>query len=101
MIIYPCWFPNYENNKYVPADYKIANIIKYLWSKKIIAGGWDQPKYIINKINNKGFITLKSKTDNQKDTIEELIKMFGEDNRLYKESIIRTIKRSKRSRCKK
>ena len=70
---FPSWFPNYENNKYIPADYKIANIIKYLWSKKIVTLGWNQPN---NKKNIEGFITLNPK----KDTIEELIKIFGEDN---------------------
>jgi hypothetical protein len=81
---FPRWYPNDDNEilhgKYVPADYKISNLIKYLWSKKIITFGWNEPLYKKDIKNNEGFITLDHKTYDKKDTIEELKKIFDEKN---------------------
>jgi hypothetical protein len=83
---FPHWYPNdYVDNeilhgKYVPVDYKISNVIKYLWSKKIITMGCDEPFYIKNKYNVHGFISFNHKTYDKKDTIEELKKIFDEKN---------------------
>jgi hypothetical protein len=70
---FPSWYPN-DYGKYVPADYKISNIIKYLWTKKIITLGWNQPDYILHKKNYASYIVLEHKT------IDEIIKLFGENN---------------------
>ena len=42
--------------------------------------GWNQPLYKKDIKNNEGFITLDHKTADKKDTIEEIIKIFGEKN---------------------
>ena len=76
---FPRWYP-ILHGKYVPVDYKISNVIKYLWSKKIITMGCDEPYYIKNKKNVEGFITFDHKTYDKKDTIEELKKIFDEKN---------------------
>ena len=44
--------------KYIPADYQLANLIKFLWKKKIIMGNWNQPK---NKFGDIGSIRLRIK----------------------------------------
>ena len=66
-----------RNNKYVPVDYQLANLIKFLWKKKIITLHWSQPK---NKYGNIGSIDMKLKTLNNKNVIDILLKLFGEKN---------------------
>ena len=65
-------------NLYVPADYKLANIIKYLWSFNIITCGWDQGVVRFDGIDSPGFISMNHKTTNGKDVLPILIKIFGE-----------------------
>ena len=64
---------------YVPADYKLTNIIKYLWKKNIITMGWGQGLFFDNQ-DYPGFITMEHKTTNGKDVLPILIKIFGEKN---------------------
>jgi hypothetical protein len=72
-------FPKSLQGKYVPVDYKLYNLIRFLWRKKIITMGWDQGvirKY--NKLDYSGFITMKHKTADKKNVLPILKKMFGE-----------------------
>ena len=52
LLRYPKWINNYQtiklniNRKYVPADYQLANLIKFFWKNKIITLHWNQPKII-------------------------------------------------------
>lgn len=58
--------------KYIPADYQLANLIKFLWKKKIIMGNWNQPK---NKFGDIGSIQFENKN-----VIDIIIELFGENN---------------------
>ena len=58
--------------KYIPADYQLANLIKFLWKKKIIMGNWNQPK---NKFGDIGSIQIENKN-----VIDIIIELFGENN---------------------
>jgi hypothetical protein len=92
LLRYPKWMPNNKkklykldrNKKYVPADYQLANFIKFLWKKKIITFHWNQPK---NKFGNIGSIDVKKKTLNNKNVIDILLKLFGEKNIIIYNSI--------------
>lgn len=72
-------FPKSLQGKYVPVDYKLYNLIRFLWRKKIITMGWDQGIiFEYNKSDCAGFITMKHKTADKKNVIPILEKMFGE-----------------------
>ena len=58
--------------KYIPADYQLANLIKFLWKKKIIMDNWNQPK---NKFGGIGSIQFENKN-----VIDIIIELFGENN---------------------
>ena len=57
LLKYPKTFPTNLRNKYIPADFEIANIIKVLWKNKIITLGWDQG-FVHNKYSSPGFISV-------------------------------------------
>ena len=61
--------------KYIPADYQLANLIKFLWKKKIIMFHWNQPK---NKFGGIGSIDCYKNTLNREDVVDIFIKLFGE-----------------------
>ncbi len=61
--------------EYVPADAKIAAIIKKLWENGIITEGWDQGS---NKYKELGFIILKYKTTKNKSAKFILEELFGD-----------------------
>jgi hypothetical protein len=63
--------------KYIPADYQLANLIKFLWKKKMIMGNWNQPK---NKFGGIGSIQCENNTLSDKKVIDIIIELFGEDN---------------------
>ena len=63
--------------KYIPADYQLANLIKFLWKKKIIMFHWNQPK---NKFGGIGSIDCYKNTLNREDVVDIFIKLFGEYN---------------------
>jgi hypothetical protein len=76
----PQWFKKYYNIptiNYIPADYQLANLIKFLFKKRIITIQWNQPK---NNFSNFGTISVKSKTLNNKNVIDILLNLFGEKN---------------------
>ena len=83
LLRYPKWVLNntiYKssiNRKYVPADYQLANFIKFLWKTKIITLHWNQPK---NKFGGIGSIELKKRTLNNKNVIDIFVKLFGDKN---------------------
>ena len=107
MLKFPSYFPvrihgKYIKGKYVPVDWKLANIIKILWKNKIITYGWDQGYK--TKINNKiyqdnGFIAVGNINIDGKDTVKILQKILG--NRKLK--IFNYIENSKLNKniCKK
>lgn len=76
LLKYPKTFPTDIRNKYVPADYEIANIIKALWKQKIITLGWDAG-FSNKKHDYPGFITMAHRTTDMKDVIPILKKLFG------------------------
>ena len=61
--------------KYIPADYQLANLIKFLWKNKIITFHWNQPK---NKFGGIGSIDCYKNTLNGEDVVDIFIKLFGE-----------------------
>lgn len=61
-----------EKYKHIPIDYKLTNLIKFLWKHKIITGGWDET-------NNNFFITVLHKTADNKNTIKLLYDLLGLD----------------------
>jgi hypothetical protein len=63
--------------KYIPADYQLANLIKFLWKKKIIMFNWNQPK---NKFGGIGSIQCENNTLSDKKVIDIIIELFGENN---------------------
>ena len=67
------WLIGKSKKKYIPADYQLANLIKFLWKKKIITFHWNQPK---NKFGGIGSIDCY-KGEN---VVEIFIKLFGEYN---------------------
>ena len=69
----PKWLIGKSKKKYIPADYQLANLIKFLWKKKIITFHWNQPK---NKFGGIGSIDCY-KGEN---VVEIFIKLFGENN---------------------
>ena len=72
----PKWL-NQTNKKYVPADYQLANLIEYLWKKKIILFHWNQPK---NKFGGVGSIDCYKNTLYGKNVIDIFIELFGEND---------------------
>jgi adenylate kinase family enzyme len=83
LLRYPKWINNYQtiklniNRKYVPADYQLANLIKFFWKNKIITLHWNQPK---NKFGGIGSIDVKKRTLNNKNVIDIFVKLFGDKN---------------------
>lgn len=63
--------------KEFPCDFKVANLIKYLWNNGITTFGSNQPTDIINDI---GFITFNTLTVDGNKSILLLIKIFGREN---------------------
>ena len=63
--------------RYIPADYQLANLIKFLWKKKIIMFHWNQPK---NKFGGIGSIQFENNTFDGKNVIDIIIELFGENN---------------------
>ena len=61
--------------KYIPADYQLANLIKFLWKKKIIMFHWNQPK---NKFGGIGSIDCYKNTFDGKNVVDIFIELFGE-----------------------
>ena len=78
LLKYPKTFPTNIRGKYVPADYELANIIKFLWKKKIITLGWDSG-YSHNKIDTSGFISTSHLTIDNKSVVDIFIKLFGKN----------------------
>ena len=72
----PKWL-NKTNKKYVPADYQLANLIEFLWKKKIILSHWNQPK---NKFGGVGSIDCYKNTLYGKNVIDIFIELFGEND---------------------
>ena len=66
-----------NTKKYIPADYQLANLIKFLWKNKIITFHWNQPK---NKFGGIGSIDCYKNTLNREDVVDIFIKLFGEYN---------------------
>lgn len=64
-----------NTKKYIPADYQLANLIKFLWKKKIITFHWNQPK---NKFGGIGSIDCYKNTLNREDVVDIFIELFGE-----------------------
>ena len=84
LLRYPKWMANntiidksYINRKYVPADYQLANLIKFFWKNKIIIFNSNQPK---NKFGGIGSIHVKKRTLNNKNVIDIFVKLFGDKN---------------------
>ena len=67
----PKWLIGKSKKKYIPADYQLANLIKFLWKKKIITFHWNQPK---NKFGGIGSIDCYK----GEDVVDIFIKLFGE-----------------------
>lgn len=84
ILTYPKSFPSDIKGRDVPVDYILSNLVKYLWKKKIITGGWDKGLEVndkkIKKYNHPAFITMDHKTNNGKDVMPILEKMFGKRN---------------------
>jgi len=76
LLTIPKWL-NQTNKKYVPADYQLANLIEYLWKKKIILFHWNQPK---NKFGGVGSIDCYKNTLYGKNVIDIFIELFGEND---------------------
>lgn len=64
-----------NTKKYIPADYQLSNLIKFLWKKKIITFHWNQPK---NKFGGIGSIDCYKNTFNGEDVVDIFIELFGE-----------------------
>nr|QBK88383.1 MAG: hypothetical protein LCMiAC01_00470 [Mimivirus LCMiAC01] len=64
-----------HKDNYVPCDASLKNIVLYFWSKNFITLGWDEPYKL-----NTGFISFEFKTSDDKNTSNELLKLFGSDN---------------------
>jgi len=73
----PKWQIKKSKKKYIPADYQLANLIKFLWKKKIIMFNWNQPK---NKFGGIGSIQFENNTFDGKNVIDIIIELFGENN---------------------
>jgi len=73
----PKWLIGKSKKKYIPADYQLANLIKFLWKKKIITFHWNQPK---NKFGGIGSIQFENNTFDGKNVIDIIIELFGENN---------------------
>tara|TARA_Y100000389_G_scaffold149349_1_gene148636 strand:- start:735 stop:1436 length:702 start_codon:yes stop_codon:yes gene_type:complete len=74
---------NYSNDiagKYVPVDWKLTNIIKFLWEHEIITCLWDQGFIRKDKIDINGYITIKYTTNDDINVIPLLIKLFTQNN---------------------
>ena len=71
----PKWLIGKSKKKYIPADYQLANLIKFLWKKKIIMFNWNQPK---NKFGGIGSISCDKNTLNGEDVVDIFIELFGE-----------------------
>ena len=69
--------PPFEEKEF-PCDYKIANLIKYLWNNGITTFGSNQPTD--NIINDIGFISFNTLTLDGDQSISKLIKIFGREN---------------------
>ena len=90
---YPWQLNNYilvkdpYSNKIYPADYQLANIIKYLLQKGFRTIQWNQPNSIFNNrkigcIDVKKYIykkNNKNKNKNKKNVIDVIIKLFGKN----------------------
>ena len=64
-----------NTKKYIPADYQLSNLIKFLWKKKIITFHWNQPK---NNFGGIGSIDCYKNTFNGEDVVDIFIELFGE-----------------------
>lgn len=73
----PKWLIGKSKKKYIPADYQLANLIKFLWKKKMIMFNWNQPK---NKFGGIGSIQFENNTFDGKNVIDIIIELFGENN---------------------
>ena len=74
----PKWLIRKSKKKYIPADYQLANLIKFLWKKKMIMFNWNQPK---NKFGGIGSIQFENNTFDGKNVIDIIIvELFGENN---------------------
>ena len=73
----PKWLIQKSKKKYIPADYQLANLIKFLWKKKMIMFNWNQPK---NKFGGIGSIQFENNTFDGKNVIDIIIELFGENN---------------------
>lgn len=69
----PKWLIGKSKKKYIPADYQLSNLIKFLWKKKIITFHWNQPK---NKFGGIGSIDCYK----GEDVVDIFIELFGENN---------------------
>ena len=80
LLRFPYWFPNSPidntvlRGKYLPCDYKLANLIKFLWKKRLVTCGLSQPKYVLNRFNHHGFITFTN------DCMDKIIELFDIKN---------------------
>lgn len=89
MLKYPKWYGdirlNLINNsisniRNVSCDYKLVNIIKFLWKNKIRASGWDQPpeKGISPTTgNNSGFITVDKDIHDNSDHFDKMLNFLN------------------------
>ncbi len=78
--------PPFENKEF-PCDYKIANLIKFLWSHKIITAGSNQPN---DEKNEYGYITFLNITSNKKEVVGVLQKIWGEENmNIFNKNVLR------------
>ena len=73
----PKWLIQKSKKKYIPADYQLANLIKFLWKKKMIMFNWNQPK---NKFGGIGSIQFENNTFDGKNVIDIIIELFRENN---------------------
>ena len=89
MLKYPKWYGdirlNLINNsisniRNISCDYKLVNIIKFLWKNKIRASGWDQPpeKGISPTTgNNSGFITVDKDIYDNSDHFDKMLNFLN------------------------
>ena len=87
MLKYPKWYGDISlmNNsisdtRNVPCDYKLVNIIKFLWKNKIRASGWDQPQENgFSPTGNKdtGFITIVNDIHNNSDHSHKMLNFLN------------------------
>jgi hypothetical protein len=86
MLKYPKWFGDISlmNNsisdtRNVPCDYKLVNIIKFLWKNKIRASGWNQPTEHGNSPTGQdsGFIAVKKDIYNNNDHFDKMLNFLN------------------------